>query len=71
MLGWGNLLMRTCPKETTSRWRVSESGLVTGANRGFGRQLSAQLRDRGATVYAPRATGRPWTWPAITPIART
>jgi len=25
---------------------------VTGANRGLGRQLAAQLRDRGARVYA-------------------
>lgn len=26
--------------------------LVTGANRGIGRQIAANLRDRGATVYA-------------------
>jgi NAD(P)-dependent dehydrogenase (short-subunit alcohol dehydrogenase family) len=28
------------------------SALVTGANRGLGRHLAQQLRDRGATVYA-------------------
>ncbi len=28
------------------------TALVTGANRGLGRHLAAQLRDRGATVYA-------------------
>ncbi len=28
------------------------TALVTGANRGFGRHLAQQLRDRGATVYA-------------------
>lgn len=28
------------------------TALVTGANRGFGRQLAAQLLERGATVYA-------------------
>jgi NAD(P)-dependent dehydrogenase (short-subunit alcohol dehydrogenase family) len=29
-----------------------QTALVTGANRGFGRHLAQQLRDRGATVYA-------------------
>ena len=28
------------------------TALVTGANRGLGRHLAAQLRDRGAHVYA-------------------
>ena len=28
------------------------TALVTGANRGLGRHLTEQLRDRGATVYA-------------------
>src|SRR3984957_1486677 len=28
------------------------TALVTGANRGLGRHLAEQLRDRGATVYA-------------------
>jgi NAD(P)-dependent dehydrogenase (short-subunit alcohol dehydrogenase family) len=28
------------------------TALVTGANRGLGRHLAQQLRDRGATVYA-------------------
>ena len=31
---------------------TGKSALVTGANRGLGRQLAAQLRDRGAHVYA-------------------
>ncbi|HEX4833139.1 MAG TPA: SDR family oxidoreductase [Trebonia sp.] len=29
-----------------------QTALVTGANRGLGRQLARELRDRGATVYA-------------------
>lgn len=29
-----------------------QTALVTGANRGLGRHLAMQLRDRGATVYA-------------------
>ncbi|HUN36381.1 MAG TPA: SDR family oxidoreductase [Trebonia sp.] len=29
-----------------------QAALVTGANRGFGRHVAQQLRDRGATVYA-------------------
>ena len=29
-----------------------QAALVTGANRGFGRHLAQQLRDRGAVVYA-------------------
>lgn len=29
-----------------------KSAIVTGANRGFGRHLAQQLRDRGVTVYA-------------------
>ena len=29
-----------------------QTALVTGANRGLGRHLAQQLRDRGATVYA-------------------
>ena len=29
-----------------------KTALVTGADRGLGRQLAAQLRDRGAVVYA-------------------
>jgi NAD(P)-dependent dehydrogenase (short-subunit alcohol dehydrogenase family) len=31
---------------------AGRTALVTGANRGFGRHLVEQLRDRGATVYA-------------------
>jgi NAD(P)-dependent dehydrogenase (short-subunit alcohol dehydrogenase family) len=30
----------------------ASAGLVTGANRGFGRALAAELLRRGATVYA-------------------
>ena len=29
-----------------------KTALVTGANRGLGRHLASQLRDRGAVVYA-------------------
>ena len=31
---------------------TGKTALVTGANRGFGRHLASQLRDRGAAVYA-------------------
>jgi len=31
---------------------AGQTALVTGANRGLGRHLAQQLRDRGATVYA-------------------
>ena len=41
--------------------------LVTGANRGLGRHLSEQLRDRGAIVYA--AGGTPsWSTSGVTPV---
>ncbi|MEV7871108.1 SDR family oxidoreductase [Streptomyces sp. NPDC088124] len=42
--------------------------VVTGANRGLGRQLAAQLVERGATVYA--AARRPETvdLPGVTPL---
>jgi len=52
---------------------TGKTALVTGANRGLGRQLAAQLRDRGAHVYAaardpqavdlPGVTPSPWTSP--------
>src|ERR1700689_3585499 len=31
---------------------TGKTALVTGANRGLGRHLARELRDRGATVYA-------------------
>jgi NAD(P)-dependent dehydrogenase (short-subunit alcohol dehydrogenase family) len=45
------------------------TALVTGANRGFGRALAAELTARGATVYA--AARRPETvdLPGVTPVA--
>ena len=43
---------------------TGKTALVTGANRGLGRQLAEQLRDRGARVYAAARTRRPWTWRA-------
>ncbi|MFI5592408.1 SDR family NAD(P)-dependent oxidoreductase [Amycolatopsis sp. NPDC051758] len=43
--------------------------LVTGANRGFGRALAAELLGRGATVYAgARGPGRV-DLPGVQPIA--
>jgi NAD(P)-dependent dehydrogenase (short-subunit alcohol dehydrogenase family) len=44
------------------------TALVTGANRGFGKQLAAELVERGATVYA--AARRPETvdLPGVVPI---
>jgi NAD(P)-dependent dehydrogenase (short-subunit alcohol dehydrogenase family) len=43
--------------------------LVTGANRGLGRQLAAQLRDRGAHVYAAARDPQTVDLPGVTPIA--
>jgi len=47
----------------------SKTALVTGANRGLGRQLAAQLRDRGATVYAAARNPATVDLPGVTPIA--
>jgi NAD(P)-dependent dehydrogenase (short-subunit alcohol dehydrogenase family) len=46
-----------------------KTALVTGANRGFGRQLAAQLRDRGAVVYAAARNPATVDLPGVTPIA--
>ncbi len=43
--------------------------LVTGANRGLGRHLAAQLRDRGATVYAAARQPATVDLPGVMPIA--
>lgn len=45
------------------------TALVTGANRGFGRHLAAQLRDRGATVYAGARNPDSVDLDGVTPIA--
>jgi NAD(P)-dependent dehydrogenase (short-subunit alcohol dehydrogenase family) len=47
----------------------SKTALVTGANRGLGRQLAAQLRDRGVTVYAAARNPAAVDLPGVTPIA--
>jgi NAD(P)-dependent dehydrogenase (short-subunit alcohol dehydrogenase family) len=46
-----------------------KTALVTGANRGLGRQLAAQLRDRGATVYAAARNPAAVDLPGVTPVA--
>jgi len=46
-----------------------KTALVTGANRGLGRQLAAQLRDRGAVVYAAARNPATVDLPGVTPIA--
>jgi NAD(P)-dependent dehydrogenase (short-subunit alcohol dehydrogenase family) len=46
-----------------------KTALVTGANRGLGRLLAAQLRDRGATVYAAARNPAAVDLPGVTPIA--
>jgi NAD(P)-dependent dehydrogenase (short-subunit alcohol dehydrogenase family) len=48
---------------------TGKTALVTGANRGFGRHLAAQLRDRGATVYAAARNPASVDLPGVTPIA--
>ena len=45
------------------------TALVTGANRGLGRQLAAQLRDRGARVYAAARDPQAVDLAGVTPIA--
>ena len=56
--------------ERTSPMEISgKTALVTGANRGFGRQLAAQLRDRGATVYAAARNPTAVDLTGVTPIA--
>jgi NAD(P)-dependent dehydrogenase (short-subunit alcohol dehydrogenase family) len=48
---------------------TGRTALVTGANRGFGRQLAAQLRDRGAVVYAAARNPASVDLEGVTPIA--
>jgi NAD(P)-dependent dehydrogenase (short-subunit alcohol dehydrogenase family) len=46
-----------------------KTALVTGANRGLGRQLAAQLRDRGAVVYAGARNPATVDLAGVTPVA--
>ena len=48
---------------------TGKTALVTGANRGLGRHLAGQLRDRGATVYAAARNPAAVDLPGVTPIA--
>ena len=48
---------------------TGKTALVTGANRGLGRQLAAELRDRGARVYAAARDPRAVDLARVTPIA--
>ena len=41
---------------------TGKTALVTGANRGLGRHLAAELRDRAPASTPRPATRRPWTW---------
>jgi NAD(P)-dependent dehydrogenase (short-subunit alcohol dehydrogenase family) len=45
------------------------TALVTGANRGLGRQLATQLRDRGARVWAAARDPRTVDLDGVTPLA--
>src|SRR6516162_7656123 len=57
-------------QERTSSMEITgKTALVTGANRGFGRHLAAQLRDRGATVYAAARNPAAVDLPGVTPVA--
>ncbi len=47
---------------------TGQAALVTGANRGLGRQLAAQLRDRGAVVYAAARNPASIDLAGVTPI---
>jgi NAD(P)-dependent dehydrogenase (short-subunit alcohol dehydrogenase family) len=46
-----------------------KTALVTGANRGLGRHLASQLRDRGAIVYAAARNPETVDLPGVTPVA--
>jgi NAD(P)-dependent dehydrogenase (short-subunit alcohol dehydrogenase family) len=46
-----------------------QTALVTGANRGLGRHLAHQLRDRGATVYAGARNPSSIDLDGVTPVA--
>ena len=48
---------------------TGKTALVTGANRGLGRQLAAELRDRGARVYAAARDPQTVDLADVTPIA--
>jgi NAD(P)-dependent dehydrogenase (short-subunit alcohol dehydrogenase family) len=48
---------------------TGKTALVTGANRGLGRHLAAELRDRGATVYAAARNPASVDLPGVIPIA--
>src|SRR5215469_11596773 len=48
---------------------TGQTALVTGANRGLGRHLAQQLRDRGATVYAAARNPASVDLAGVTPIA--
>jgi NAD(P)-dependent dehydrogenase (short-subunit alcohol dehydrogenase family) len=46
-----------------------QTALVTGANRGLGRHIAEQLRDRGAKVYAAARNPQSVDLEGVTPIA--
>jgi len=48
---------------------TGQTALVTGANRGLGRHLAQQLRDRGANVYAAARNPESVDLAGVTPIA--
>ncbi len=48
---------------------TGKTALVTGASRGLGRQLAAQLRDRGARVFAAARDPQAVDLAGVTPIA--
>jgi NAD(P)-dependent dehydrogenase (short-subunit alcohol dehydrogenase family) len=48
---------------------AGKTALVTGANRGLGRHLAAQLRDRGARVYAAARDPHAVDLAGVTPLA--
>jgi NAD(P)-dependent dehydrogenase (short-subunit alcohol dehydrogenase family) len=48
---------------------AGKTAFVTGANRGLGRHLAEQLRDRGATVYAGARDPASVNLPGVIPVA--
>ena len=48
---------------------TGKTALVTGANRGLGRHLAQELRDRGATVYAAARNPASVDLAGVIPIA--
>jgi len=67
-LGLSSIARLENPTQEDTMQIEGSTALVTGANRGLGRHLAAELRDRGATVYAGARNPDSVDLPGIKPI---